>query len=158
MLATVLFATALLQPPAPASVGRRAVLGGAAAALFPAAALADVPKCPSGANNCYSTNGGGLGKVGLWTPPSGVDAAADLKAVLEAYPQAGQADVDKGGWAFAEGDLSKGAPATAGLTTCYSSAACTYASPLFARRLRAPRVQVGYRQLCQILQRRSALH
>eukprot|EP00966_Prymnesium_polylepis_P209290 4848658-Prymnesium_polylepis.1 len=40
-----------------------------------------------------------------WTFPAGADAAAattSLKEVIAAYPQAGQAGVDLGGWSLAE--------------------------------------------------------
>mmetsp|Transcript_19710 Transcript_19710/g.63368 ORF Transcript_19710/g.63368 Transcript_19710/m.63368 type:complete len:126 (+) Transcript_19710:318-695(+) len=47
-----------------------------------------------------------------WKWPSSTSrssAIATLKEVLAAYPREGQGDVDKGGWAYAEGDLADGA-------------------------------------------------
>ena len=67
-------------------------VAGAAVALAVSAppAGATVGSCKPGANNC---------QAGTWTAPAEEnDAAATLKAVIEAYPQAGQADVDGGGW------------------------------------------------------------
>lgn len=56
--------------------------------------------CPPKANNCVRK---------AWTPPSGSSkssAVTDLRDAINAYPQEGQADVDGGGWVFAENDLS----------------------------------------------------
>ena len=59
-----------------------------------------IDACPKGSNNCIR-----------WTvtPPSGTskkDAAQQIKAVLDSYPQAGQEKVDLGGWSFAEDSLA----------------------------------------------------
>lgn len=47
-----------------------------------------------------------------WTAPSTVttdqQAAADVQAAFEEYPQEGQAGIDKGGWQVAEGSLESG--------------------------------------------------
>mmetsp|Transcript_6432 Transcript_6432/g.7991 ORF Transcript_6432/g.7991 Transcript_6432/m.7991 type:complete len:190 (+) Transcript_6432:60-629(+) len=55
--------------------------------------------CPPKANNCVRTT---------WSPPSGSskdEAVAALRDAIGAYPQAGQSDVDGGGWSIAEDDL-----------------------------------------------------
>ena len=59
-----------------------------------------IDACPKGSSNCIR-----------WTvtPPSGTskkDAAQQIKAVLDSYPQAGQEKVDLGGWSFAEDSLA----------------------------------------------------
>ena len=62
--------------------------------------------CPKGSKNCIRTT---------WTAPSGSSQASTAKALtaaLEAYPQAGQADVDLGGYTIVNNDLS-GSTATA---------------------------------------------
>ena len=56
--------------------------------------------CPPKANNCVRT---------VWKAPEGTSKDDSVKALLEAinaYPQAGQADVDGGGWTIAEDDLA----------------------------------------------------
>jgi len=86
---------------------RRDVLAAGALAMAPTAAQA-VEACKSGANNCWST----ASKAPAWTWPAGTsrdEAVKTLRAVLDAYPQAGQDGVDGGGWSFAVDELaSKG--------------------------------------------------
>ena len=64
---------------------------------IPTSATQEIPK---GSKNALRTT---------WTAPSGVStvqqAAADVQAAFEAYPQKGQNDIDKGGWQVAEGAL-----------------------------------------------------
>ena len=65
-------------------------VGGLAALPTPASAA--VGSCKKGANNCVE---------GTWTGAKDAkDAAATLKSVLDAYPQAGQDGVDGGGWKY----------------------------------------------------------
>ena len=55
--------------------------------------------CDPKANNCVRTT---------WTPPVGTSKEQSVKvlrAVIEAYPQEGQSDVDGGGWTIAADDL-----------------------------------------------------
>ncbi|KAH8046260.1 hypothetical protein JL720_16448 [Aureococcus anophagefferens] len=84
-----------------------------AAAAVAAAALAAVPfaplhanavgTCPPNAQNCWSSASSDKTKVPAWTSgKSQKDAAADVKAVIDAYPQAGQEKVDLGGWSYTE--------------------------------------------------------
>ena len=93
------------------TITRRSALGVGIASSFalihPDAASADVgvKACPRGSNNCWSS----ASNYAPWRWPAGKsrsDALAELKAALDAYPQEGQADVDKGGWVVAEGDLA----------------------------------------------------
>jgi Protein of unknown function (DUF1499) len=73
-------------------------------AVSPAHAALDA--CPPGSSNCIRTT---------WTAPAGSTKSSiskTLTALLESYPQAGQADVDKGGWTMVSNDLS-GATGTA---------------------------------------------
>ncbi len=75
-------------------------LGAATAALLqqPSAANA-LELCPPKANNCVRTT---------WSPPAGSskdEAVSALRDAIAAYPQAGQGDVDGGGWSIAEDDL-----------------------------------------------------
>lgn len=75
-----------------------ALFGIGAVAIAPSADALEI--CPPKANNCVRTK---------WTPPAGSskdDAIAALRDSINAYPQTGQADVDGGGWAFAEDDLA----------------------------------------------------
>lgn len=56
--------------------------------------------CPKKANNCVRST---------LTPPTDTskeDAVSALKDAIAAYPQAGQADVDGGGWTYATDELS----------------------------------------------------
>lgn len=80
------------------NVAKGAAFGVAGASLVaPADAL---EMCPPKANNCVRTK---------WSPPAGTskeDSIKQLRDALNAYPQAGQADVDGGGWAIAEDDLA----------------------------------------------------
>ena len=46
-----------------------------------------------------------------WNPPAGTDAetaARTLKKVIESYPQAGQNEVDLGGWTIVGGSFAPG--------------------------------------------------
>ena len=114
MRATVLLSTLALSmglklPATP--VDRRAALTRAAstAALAIPMASSALSPCPSGANNCWSTAGPGKNEVTKWRFPAGTDkakATTVLREVLDAYPQAGQAGVDLGGWSVAENALS----------------------------------------------------
>lgn len=104
LLATLSVAGALQLP---AQIDRRAMLARAASAAvaIPAAAFADVKPCPKGANNCWSTASVDKRSMAKWTFPAGADkaaATASLKEAIAAYPQAGQAGVDLGGWSVAE--------------------------------------------------------
>lgn len=83
--------------------------GAALAAAAPLPALALKP-CPPGANNCFSAASTDKNKLAQWSWPAGMsraDAVASLRKSLEAYPQEGQADADKGGWTFAEDGLAE---------------------------------------------------
>ena len=67
-------------------------LGVAAAAVpLPAFAAPQLKECPKGVQNCYST---ASGTIATWTwPKSSTKAQAikDIEAVLDSYPQTGQA-------------------------------------------------------------------
>jgi uncharacterized protein (DUF1499 family) len=80
---------------------------GAAGALAPAANAADIKACSKGANNCWSTASTDKTSLKPWTFPNQKTAAKELRAALEAYPQAGQNKVDEGGWSFAVDELDK---------------------------------------------------
>lgn len=96
---------------APAVISsRRAAIGGATAAIFaaPLQAYAAVKPCPADANNCWSTASTGKTALAPWKWPQEVDrtkAIGQLRAALEAYPQAGQAGVDLGGWTIVDDSL-----------------------------------------------------
>jgi len=96
---------------APAVISsRRAAIGGATAAIFaaPLQAYAAVKPCPPDANNCWSTASTGKTALAPWKWPQEVDrtkAIGQLRAALEAYPQAGQAGVDLGGWTVVDDSL-----------------------------------------------------
>jgi Protein of unknown function (DUF1499) len=65
-----------------------------------------IEACPNGSNNCIRT---------AWTPPAGTsksNAAKQLKAILESYPQEGQDKVDLGGWSFASDSLESSGTAS----------------------------------------------
>ena len=105
MLGLVVASTGLQLPTAnQAPSTRRALLSSTAAVAalaLPGASFAAVKPCPGGAQNCFSTAGPDKAKISQWVWPSGMsraDAAASLKSVLVAYPQAGQDGVDGGGW------------------------------------------------------------
>lgn len=90
--------------PSSSSSSRRAFVHSAAAfvATTTAGSVAAnaIDTCPKGSNNCIRTS---------WTPPEGTsqaDMAKSVKALLEAYPQEGQSDVDKGGWTIVSEDLA----------------------------------------------------
>jgi Protein of unknown function (DUF1499) len=62
----------------------------AAATSLPQTASATTLTCPPRSNNCIVTS---------WTAPAGTkNVATSLTDILSTYPQAGQGDVDKGGW------------------------------------------------------------
>jgi len=84
-------------------------IGGAATTtLAPAANAADIKACAKGANNCWSTASTDKTSLKPWTfPGKKADAVKQLRAALEAYPQAGQNKVDAGGWSFAVDELDK---------------------------------------------------
>ena len=98
--------------PAPPAQARRAVLGATAVGAMLAAGAGGagaIEPCRDGANNCFSTVNKGKLQVPSWKWPAGAsqaDAVASLRQVLEGYPQAGQNDVDKGGWKLAVDELS----------------------------------------------------
>jgi hypothetical protein len=80
---------------------RHVISGGVVVSVFtvgaPPQALATVTACPSKSQNCIRT---------AWKVPAGSkDVAGSMLEILNSYPQEGQADVDKGGWTIAEGDL-----------------------------------------------------
>eukprot|EP00522_Entomoneis_paludosa_P008589 CAMPEP_0172441940 /NCGR_PEP_ID=MMETSP1065-20121228/2448_1 /TAXON_ID=265537 /ORGANISM="Amphiprora paludosa, Strain CCMP125" /LENGTH=188 /DNA_ID=CAMNT_0013191571 /DNA_START=20 /DNA_END=586 /DNA_ORIENTATION=- len=93
----------------PAASSRRAffekaavVAAGVATAAPLVAPVQAIDACPKGSNNCIRTE---------WTPPSGTspeDAAKAVVEVLNAYPQEGQANVDKGGWTIVSNNLPSG--------------------------------------------------
>eukprot|EP00591_Stephanopyxis_turris_P000082 CAMPEP_0195518406 /NCGR_PEP_ID=MMETSP0794_2-20130614/12820_1 /TAXON_ID=515487 /ORGANISM="Stephanopyxis turris, Strain CCMP 815" /LENGTH=182 /DNA_ID=CAMNT_0040647361 /DNA_START=184 /DNA_END=732 /DNA_ORIENTATION=- len=88
-------------------VGRRDAFGvastillGTAAASIAVSPANAIESCPKGSKNCLRQT---------WTPASGVstsDAIAQLRDVLNAYPQEGQNDVDGGGWIIVEDGLN----------------------------------------------------
>jgi hypothetical protein len=107
-----LLSSASAYSPATQASSRREAFGKLASFGIAGAALLQQPTnanalelCPPKANNCVRTT---------WTPPSGTskdDAVSALRDALGAYPQAGQADVDGGGWSIAEDDLVGGGTA-----------------------------------------------
>ena len=65
-------------------------IGIGAATLAPVANAADIKSCPKGANNCWSTASTDKTALKPWTyPGKKADAVKQLRAALEAYPQAG---------------------------------------------------------------------
>ena len=80
---------------------------GAAGALAPVANAADIKACQKGANNCWSTASTDKTSLKPWTFPNKKTAVKELRAALEAYPQAGQNKADEGGWSFAVDELDK---------------------------------------------------
>lgn len=91
----------------PSSVNRRDVFqsivaSGAAVAIAGNPSIANaLEACPKGSKNCIRTE---------WTPPVGTkkdEIVSTLKKALDSYPQEGQSEVDKGGWAIVE-DFSGG--------------------------------------------------
>ena len=65
-------------------------IGIGAATLAPVANAADIKACPKGANNCWSTASTDKTSLKPWTfPGKKADAVKQLRAALEAYPQAG---------------------------------------------------------------------
>lgn len=101
-----LLSTASAYTPTQTTTTRRDAFAKVAAGFGVGAALLQQPSnanalelCPPKANNCVRTT---------WTPPAGAskdDAVVALRDALNAYPQAGQSDVDGGGWSIAEDDL-----------------------------------------------------
>ena len=82
-----------------------AAIAGTAAVPSPAFAAPQLKPCPPGVNNCYST---ASGTIATWSwPKSSTKAQAikDIEAVLDSYPQTGQAGVDGGGWSRAVDEL-----------------------------------------------------
>ena len=64
-------------------------VGFGAATLAPVANAADIKACPKGANNCWSTASTDKASLKPWTFPNKKTAVKELRAALEAYPQAG---------------------------------------------------------------------
>ena len=64
-------------------------IGIGAATLAPVANAADIKSCPKGANNCWSTASTDRTALKPWTFPNKKTATKELRAALEAYPQAG---------------------------------------------------------------------
>ena len=64
-------------------------IGIGAATLAPVANAADIKACPKGANNCWSTASTDKTALKPWTFPNKKTAVKELRAALEAYPQAG---------------------------------------------------------------------
>ena len=104
-LALLSTASAYTQPSTNPSTRRDAFakvatsFGIGAAILTQSSSANALEVCPPKANNCVRTT---------WTPPSGTskdDAVAAVRDAINAYPQAGQGDVDGGGWKVAEDDL-----------------------------------------------------
>ena len=101
-------APARVSTPDDGRLRRDALLGlgvAAAAVPLPAFAAPQLKECPKGAQNCYST---ASGTIATWTwPKSSTKAQAikDIEAVLDSYPQTGQAGVDGGGWSRAVDEL-----------------------------------------------------
>ena len=101
-------APARVSTPTMAVSRRDALLGlgvAAAAVPLPAFAAPQLKPCPPGVNNCYST---ASGTIATWSwPKSSTKAQAikDIEAVLDSYPQTGQAGVDGGGWSRAVDEL-----------------------------------------------------
>ena len=58
-------------------------------ATAPVANAADIKACPKGANNCWSTASTDKTALKPWTFPNKKTAVKELRAALEAYPQAG---------------------------------------------------------------------
>ena len=64
-------------------------IGIGAATLAPVANAADIKACAKGANNCWSTASTDKTSLKPWTFPNKKTAVKELRAALEAYPQAG---------------------------------------------------------------------
>lgn len=83
-----------------APTSRRDVMNIAAATILASPAVANAMEaCPPKAQNCVTAT---------WTPPSGTskkDSVLSVRAVIDGYPQEGQAKVDGGGWSIAEDAL-----------------------------------------------------
>lgn len=85
------------------TAGRREMLQQVGAGALGLIAIANpanaLDACPKGSNNCLTEK---------WTAPSGTDASASLKKVIESYPQEGQNKVDLGGWTVVEDGFAPG--------------------------------------------------
>ena len=150
--------------PAP-TVSRRDAAAAVAAAVVAVAPLspllgmanaAQIGACPANVQNCWSTVSTDKTKMPAWAPPAGADAAKDLKAVVDEYPQAGQAGVDLGGWSYATDELLSSGYARVE----YKSGIGNLQRPptrLCLFFVRTNRASVR-RQLRQVPQRRQALH
>ena len=74
-------------------------------------------KCRDGARNCIRT---------AWVPPAGktkADAIADIRSVVQSYPQKGQNGVDCNGWSFVEDKLDADGTARIEFYSCIGPAA-----------------------------------
>mmetsp|Transcript_113376 Transcript_113376/g.179173 ORF Transcript_113376/g.179173 Transcript_113376/m.179173 type:complete len:205 (+) Transcript_113376:1-615(+) len=98
---------------AQATLSRRVALGAGVVSGFTAVpAFAAVAACKKEeAGRCFSSTSSGKNAVGPWTWPSDTSrdqAIADLSAVMNAYPQAGQdqGDIDGGGWSLVDDQLT----------------------------------------------------
>ena len=112
-LAVVVIALASAAHALRPTMDRRAMLGavssGVVVGTAQAASAAAVKPCTAGANNCWSTASTDKNAMKPWAFPKGAkksDAISQLQEVVGAYPQAGQADVDKGGWTYAVDSLA----------------------------------------------------
>ena len=108
LAATTTSAYTVNTPPSSSATTRRQAfqktatlfgLGVASATILPPTpnAQAQDLTCPPKSNNCVNAK---------WVPPSGTskeDAVSELIAVVKAYPQEGQNEVDGGGWEFVKG-------------------------------------------------------
>lgn len=114
LILSVTCATGYQQPQPPTTSNRRDLfrsVAGATVAFVGSSILTTnaanaIDACPKGSSNCIRTT---------WTPPSGTskkDAAQQIKAVLDSYPQEGQEKVDLGGWAFASDNLASSGTAS----------------------------------------------
>lgn len=87
---------------------RDLAIGIGASTLAPVAAnAAEIKACPGGAGNCWSTASTDKTALTPWKFPNKKTAIAELRAALEAYPQAGQNKADEGGWSFVVDELDK---------------------------------------------------
>ena len=74
-------------------------------------------KCRDGARNCIRT---------AWVPPAGKsksDAIADIRSVVQSYPQRGQSGVDCNGWDFVDDKLNADGTARIEFYSCIGPAA-----------------------------------
>lgn len=91
----------LLAPLAAAFTTRRVLLQNAAIATAGAIvvkpAKATITACPPKSKNCLTTT---------WIASDAKTAASDIAEIFNSYPQAGQNNVDLGGWKFVQDNLS----------------------------------------------------